>query len=1028
VATPPAPTTVHVPIRIRIGRDTDVARLSEAIANSTGNQLGRAADVLDEQRGEWQGNLTRFDVQFKGDAAGLPPDRQRDIRASVSNGVVKGTQIAQARRGKAGARGKRKAKKGRTDDKKKPKDATKFKAIAKWIEFDGPTDPGIVVAFKQAVKAWWAAKGTTSVPKPYGMLLRLKGEPAVQLWVVHNGRYACQIPLTVMVWSGATPTTKPLAKDPDLFGLFLQRVDNGFSEYRESAIRNRSTQRAKALEKEGEVTVQPGGAEEAEKQWTADTAKVIDDHMRGWETAMRVYYRLHGLGGTVIYPFREDAFSTMPIESRIELFALAEIDWQEVLEAEDAEDAADGFSIPELPDPSTGGGAGGNGDGGGGADQGGGLGSDVTAPPGQDVGEGGRGVVIAPAYDTRGSIFPLVFDPKAKAVDLPCEPFRDEPPVWMLPGGGDEMRRLIARIAARLDMDPCAYAANFCLQAARMMRIRASQVQKRFTLDVSGDFHAELSVGATDREGRFYFRGVDSVAVQYLQHLAATIPLLRNLIRMVEDQVYPVTTFPPHHWLWDLTDEATQACGFIWLSANQVMMQQLLTASRKGVLQRKGNAEYARVFAVLCKTRLADQAELLMLRTALQKFVATVGDRKGADAYAHVREQLQLEVAVEGLSGYNVDVRKQILLERFGLETDLVTRLSDTTEYVFQRGESAEARVSDAGSIVESTDGRWVIRASDGELYDKDQLTTMIDLGQKVTASIDPIINQILSRLTTEIPRLVAYPAQIPDFLDKLFTQMLAKNDEVSRKNKEDIEYAFEHAQIHKVDRNTPATVELGELRLEGWALGGIHALAHMHVGVHFRRDRFYVAAVARLISQEYYWRSFAEDMVFIFGTVFTIICPPLGAALSFVASLALGLEAHAKAKEQEAIHGALLHPDEVLDYAEIQIDLFLAKLQISLSFLEVIPYGGKGVKALSGLGRRAAREGAGRGLRTIAKEAVMAELERIAKVSAENFVKALAIEMAEEAVEDKIVDIFVVPIIEDYIKQLEQEIEEGRQ
>jgi hypothetical protein len=1050
---PPAGKNVRVPIKIVIGKDVDGRRLRDNLANLAGKQLGRAMNILDEGAA-WEPNLAQLDVEFTGGAANLTEDQKRALYGHVGDGLAKGTEIAQTRRTRVADGGKQRTPRrtgGKKKSKGKAKVGAKLKSVAEWQQFSGFTDPDAKVAFRQAATDWMDATGQKPFPRTYGILLRLKGEPAVQLWVVHNGVTVCVTALSVVDWSGSEAKTKPKADEPNPFKLYLAQEIDGFAQYRSNAIETRSKQRAKKERKIGAIKAEKIGPEETQRQWTADDEKVVDAYMKGWEASILVYYWLHGMGGKTLYPFYRDKAPALPVVSRIELIALVDIREEELTEAEEAEAAAAARGIPNLPDAGGGGDQGKGDGGGGGADKGFGLGSDVTALPGQDVGEGGRGVVHAPPEQTRkgAAVFPnaLPSDPNAKSSELPCEPYKDEPPVDSLPGGGQNLKRLIARIAARLDMAPCPYAANFCLQAGRMLRIRASQIQERFSIDTSGEFSAELSVGTFDQAGRFRFRGMDSVGVQFLQHLAGTVPLLRELLELVRIAVYPVTTFGPHHWFEDVMDEATQACGLIWLSANQIMMQQLLNSSRHGVLQRKGNPEYARAFAAMCKAQLADQVELVMLRASLEKFLAIVGDRKGADAYLRVRQHVKLQTALEG----GLEGRKRVLLEHYGLDADLVTRMADETDYVFHRGLAAEQRVTDAGSILQTTDGRWVIRTSDGDLYDRDQLKGLIEIRQKVIVSIDPLMNQLITRLQTAIRPLAEDPDQIPAFLDKLFDDMLTKNEEVSRKNKGDFEYAFEHAQIHKVERgetvaalvgrltseaaqrNQPArrsapAVELPNTQLGGWQLSGVHALAHLHVGVRFENDPFYVAAVSRLISQEYYWRTFAEDMVFIFGIAFTIICPPLGAALSFLGNLALGLEAYGKAKEQETIYGAHLNPEEVLNYAEIQIDLFLAKLQISLSFLELLPGAGKGVKALAGLGKKSAREGAKRGLRKLAKEVVMEELERIAKLSAENFVKALALELVEESVEDKIVDALVTPIIKAHIAEIERELREGRE
>jgi hypothetical protein len=289
--------------------------------------------------------------------------------------------------------------------------------------------------------------------------------------------------------------------------------------------------------------------------------------------------------------------------------------------------------------------------------------------------------------------------------------------------------------------------------------------------------------------------------------------------------------------------------------------------------------------------------------------------------------------------------------------------------------------------------------------------------------SIDPLINALLHNLATKIRPLVEDPSQIPAFLDTMFGDMLAKNDEVSRKNRDDHEYAFEHGQIHKASRDAPASVEIARTQLSRWQLAGVHALAHTHVGFRFEHDAFYVSSADRLIGQEYFWRSFVEDMILVFGIAFTIVWPPLGMAISFLGNLALGLEAKEKADEQALIYGALIDPEQVLSYAEIQIDLFLAKLQIGLSFLELLPGAGKAIKGLSGLGKKAAKEGSERGLRQLAKDVIMSELRKIAQNSADNFIQKFALELAQEKVEDAIVEALVSPIIERHIAVLELEL-----
>lgn len=1021
---PPSRKRVTVPIKVvvRGGRIAGGGeRIGDHVADGTGAQLGRAFDALDDG-GAWQPELREFDVKFVGPGADQVSEEQRAaVKSQVADGVARGARVAQARRGK----GKGTSRRGGGKPQAKP-DKGKGRELGSyltWAEFDQNDLPTIHASFEAAALEWMEAEGR-ALDSTYAILFRARGS-GLRLWVVHQGNYVCKRGLSTVAWTGKGGKSEAFETDARLTGIHLELEPDGLRVWREGAYKKAETALAKEKGLIGKGSFERGDVNAPAVAHSAEAKALVDNHTADWDTKMRVYYRLKIGGGGSLYPFSNAASPNMPTNvARIDVVPLTEkID---AVAGEEAEDGGAGGGKDKEEDDGSGGDK--DDGGGGGADKGKGLGSDITALPGEDVGEGGSGIVRSEKYDPKSkSIFPIVpSDPMAKSWEIPCRPFRDEPNVADLPTGKGEIQELIARIAARLEMDPCPYPAHFCIQAGRMIRIRASQVGKAFTLDESGNFTAEMSFGTLDDKGQFYFLAVDSMAVQYLQHLAGTIPLIRSLIRLVEVHVYPVTRFAPHHWFEDVADECWQASGLIWLLANQVMMAQLLNSSRHGVLQRKGNAEYTRVFTAVCRSQLADQVEMLMLRQALEKFLGYVGGLKGKAAQNELRAHLKIQVA---LNPANQDRRlfEQVFSDETALAANMLTRLSDKTDYVFKRGLEADVPIGDAGAIVETEGGGWAIRGSDGLYYTKDELDRLLMIRQQVVTSIDPFINSLLHSLVDKIRPLVEDPSQIPDFLDRTFSAMLAKNDEVSRKNKNDHSYAFDHGQIHKASRDAPATVEIAQTRLARWQLSGVHALAHTHVGFRFEHDAFYVSAADKLLGQEYYWRAFAEDMVFIFGIAFTIICPPLGAALSFIGNLALGLEAKAKAEEQELIYGALLDPEQVLSYAEIQIDLFLAKLQIGLSFLDLVPGAGKVVKGLTGLGKKAAKEGAERGVRKLAKEMLMEELRKVGQLSMAKFAIQLAVELAEETVEDKVVDLLLTPIIEQHIATLEKEIAEGR-
>lgn len=1017
-ALPPKSVTIPIRVVVRGGGAPDGERIRDAIAESAGNQLTRAVDLLDESGNPWRPTVGTFDVTFTGRARDLPDEQQRDLYAYVGDGLGNAAGNAQKQR-----RGAQKAKK--KDDakrkKKKREAAPAMKSILAWTEFDDDRPSTLQASFEECADTWMLMNATSHFPTTFAIVFRVRGVAALQLRIYDGGQLVCARGLTTVSFEASGEAKSEAASfEPDLFNLYLELEPDGLAKWRAS-------QTAKLSKKMGEDAGLVGAvvtdAEAAKRKPKKSADDVILEHTAGWEDG--IFYRVR-IGDGGIYPFLNKYYPKLRAVTRIDVIALYKNVLVEAGDAEEEEeDGGGGDDDSGLPDLAGGGGDGG----GGGADKGQGLGSDVTAPEGQGVGKGGKGIVIAPAYKVGGSIYPVLPpDPMSNPTVFTCERYEDELSVNEIPTGGEEMRRLIAEIAARLEMEPCEWPAHFCIQAARMVRARTSQIHTRFQIDANGEFTQELRVGVVD-EGGFEFRALDSVGVQYLQHLAGTIPKIRGLINLVTAHTFKYTDFAPHHWFGRVADEAFHACGLIWLVTNQFMMQQLLDASRRGVEQRLGNAEYYRTFAAVCRTHLADQVEMLVLRDALGKFESIVGDRTGDDAYVTMREYVKIDMSLKRNFGGEVNLLQAMVLGDMAEDAQLATRLADATGYVFFRG--IEHEVHDAGAIVEAECGGWLIRSTDGELYSKAELDHLIMLRQQVIVSIDPLINQLLSRLQTAVRPLIEDPSAIPAFLDKMLGDMLAKNAEISRKNRADYEYAFEHGQIHRANRDAPPAVAIRETRVWGWALQGVHALAHNHVGVRFEQDSFYNAAVDKLLGQEYYWRSFVEDMIFVFGIALTVVCPPLGAAVSFIGNMALGIEAYQKAKEQESIYGAFIDPEQVLSYAEIQIDLFLAKLQIGLSFLELLPGAGKGVKALTGLGKKAAKEGvktgAKTGLRKLAKELVMEELEKIAKLSAESFVKALALELAEEVVEDKIVDALLGPVIEDYIKDIQREIAEGR-
>ncbi len=1033
MAPPPRRRKVKIPVRIRVrGTRVDTERLTEHVATLTGRQIGRAADILDEE-GAHRTTLRPLDITFTGAAAQLSEDEKAELERAVGRGLVQGTRVAhQARRDRRARKRQPDQVRARVKDakpgaKKKVKDAPAVRAINTWHQFDAAGNEefqnALLVALSNRFKDGY-------VPVVYGVLFRLKGSDRVQLWIVSNLKWVSTHGLTNVTWSGGKPGSEPVQFEPGSGEFRLEQDPDGLTSWREGAYKNAQTQKGLAGSGTpgdprglGTVTRQPDIAQPA-RDLAAEARAAVDEYTKDWPTRIRVYYRLKGGGMNRIIPYTSP---DVPILGSIDVVAL--IDQADAKAADEAAEAlTDGAVVGRdlLPKGGEGGKGGGEGQGEGrGA---GGTGSDVTAPPGQDVGKGGAGIVIAPEYKVGAPIFPVSpRDPDAKSVEITCQPYEDEPHLVELGRGGELMTPLIAEIARRLDMPPCPWPAHFCIMASRMVAARASDVHNRFRQDDTG-FIEELTVGALDESG-FVFRPLPSVGIQYLQRLAEVVPRIRVLMELVEKYTLPITTKRYFawgtHWVERVLEEIFPACALIWYFANQFLMHQLLNTSLRAVRDRQARlTNYAEVFRVLCKTQLADQAELIMLRSALAEFESIAGSRGEKEAYQAVRTHYIILHSLQE----DFESREALIVAGPGsLDADLVLRLKDSTDYVFGRG--AKAGIVGTGQITRNDAGAWVIRASDGTLYTKDVLDKLVALRQQVIVSIDPLISQLVHRFVSVVRPLVENPdpQAIPEFLKKLFEDMAKKNDEVRGKNRSDMTYAFEHGQIHTVsdDPKAAPAMRIPTVRGGRWVLSGVHALAHAEVGVWFQEDSFYTSAIDRLLGHEHAWRSFAEDMVFIFGIALSVICPPVGAAFGLIAGIALGVEKYVHTKEQETIYGALINPDQVLDYAEIQVELFMAKLTIGLSFLAVIPEGVSAVKAVSGASKRAIQRGIGSGAKAIAKQLIAEELDRLGEMCVKNFIKGLAIELISETVEDKVVGILIGPIIEGQIAQLEKELKE---
>jgi hypothetical protein len=481
---------------------------------------------------------------------------------------------------------------------------------------------------------------------------------------------------------------------------------------------------------------------------------------------------------------------------------------------------------------------------------------------------------------------------------------------------------------------------------------------------------------------------------------------------------------PPHveyagwylSFLGHVSDLGVQACGDIYYHACQICLHQLLNASLAAVQdrQQRGN-DYVKLFTVLLRSQLANQMELILLSNALSRFKEVVGDRRGDAAFRYFKYHESLAVAVRR------DYALAGIIDAYGDDRAISLRLADATRFVFRRAAQEETPATGVGEIVETDTHEWGIRGSNGEIHTLADLQQSIALRRQVVAGIDPLLSQLTHDFVPAVGRLIDHEDEIPAFVADLLTRMSDKNKEVTSDNLGDIKYAFEHGQIHRVstDPDDPPAMRIPTVPGGRFILSGIHAIAHDLVGRSFAGDRYYDYVLDHLLGHELAVKEFRDDLVF-FGTIaLSVICPPLGAAVGVVAGLVTSALDYRHAKQQEDIYGALINPDEVLNFAEIQVEILSAKIGFGLSFLAAIPEVGSAIKGVSTAGKQLAKEGFEVTARKAAQRAIQEELKKVGEVCAKNFLIGVARELAVQSVMQKVMEQVITPFIDDEIQAL---------
>jgi hypothetical protein len=628
---------------------------------------------------------------------------------------------------------------------------------------------------------------------------------------------------------------------------------------------------------------------------------------------------------------------------------------------------------------SEGDGNGGNGGGSGSGRGGRGAGSGSASEPGsgeRGTGPGGGngnsgGGVMFTGTDGSGNATRLFPRYSSGGGVNSCEAYQGEPSCEEIGEAANDVKALIDRIAQRLDMEPCYYAANFCIMAAQQIQGLAMEVG-----------HFAVITGATavtevrDRgsgPGEYRFRPTATPAVQLMRHLGTTVALTASLSRMVLElydqpgiRERVIRDWFSNDVSWQLhfhrgfSPEMDNAVARIFEQSCRVVLLQMLEDSRVQIQRRLDNiAVYAPFFENMIVHWLRTPTELMNLRSILR--------------WRHVNAAADaLADTASGLSGQWMSSARRL------------SQLFDTAP-------NTNSGVYSEGTIVEHN-GVTKIADSHGRLWTAEELDAAVVTQRGLAEDLDPLVKQIRD-LPDIFERFQNNPSQVRSTLETLLREMLANNTEMKLRTGNDPMFAFKASTIQ--DSIAHATI-----RGTSFALGGIHLAVHEMIQESFLGTVFYARGVDYALTVQSGKNALTDFGIAVGLIVLTVLCPPAG----FLAGVGVATYEVGHAYMRDRLYGSLINPDLVLSRAEVEVGIFVAWLGFVLS---AVPEGGTALRA----GFQGARVGMRVGTRVGLRAGIGAGTRSAARYVARRAVR----EMLEAASRD-ILDQFVQQLVMDRV------------
>ena len=562
-----------------------------------------------------------------------------------------------------------------------------------------------------------------------------------------------------------------------------------------------------------------------------------------------------------------------------------------------------------------------------------------------------------------------------------CSPLLGEPSLSEFGTKVAAIEGLIRRIAFLLQIEPCHYAARFCVQAATAIGARAGGVaahaasvhQQSFTAPINNDGNL----------GAVQFTPSASPAIQFMRHLALVVPDISQLARAVQalyeqhpDMVEGTWGGRPMAWnlhfLMELTPRMKDSVGFLFGMTCQVVLLQLLRSSHEAIKERLDNIErYAQNFEQVIVPQLAKIEELEFLLQKLKDYETIHG-------VAKVLNQAPPQL---GPSAAWIEVARSI---------------ADAMKGAAQAPAGARG---ERGKVTVGEDGQPRVWDKGGRLWSKLGLERGIVQRRGFLEQVDPLIKQFVE-LDEVMDRFKDNEGGVRTEIEALLREMAQNNEEQRSKTRASWMYAFRASKIRK--HLPAATVPHTSL-----ALQGIHMRAHEQLGEFFKGDRYYAEGLNSLFHAELGRESLTSFFEFAGVMLLSVVCPPAG----FAVGAGAALFHYAEALEREQLYESLIDPELVLSRAEVEAELFAARLGVALSFIpEVGSLLGKGASATARLGVKGAAGAAVRSTREFAKGGVKAAsrafANRLTKATAESLKRGVWRAIAEELATDQMMEI----------------------